>query len=48
MNYAWFLLSWLVGLVGIAAADWPTYRGDAERSGFTTDALPAKPSLAWT
>ncbi len=31
-----------------AAADWPTYRGDAERSGATTEPLPANLSLAWT
>lgn len=30
------------------AADWPTYRGDAARSGYTPDVLPAKLSLAWT
>lgn len=29
------------------AADWPTYRADATRSGYTTDRLPAEPSLAW-
>lgn len=28
-------------------ADWPQYRYDAARSGFTTDELPAKLSLAW-
>lgn len=31
-----------------AGADWPTYRGDAARSAYTADALPAKLSLAWT
>jgi outer membrane protein assembly factor BamB len=30
-----------------SAADWPTYRGDAARSGYTREQLPAKPSLAW-
>jgi outer membrane protein assembly factor BamB len=30
------------------AADWPTYRGDALRSGYTGDALPAALSLRWT
>ena len=30
------------------AADWPTYRGDANRSGFTTDRLPEKLSLHWS
>ena len=31
-----------------AAADWPTYRADAERSGFTPEKLPAELSPAWT
>ncbi|MBC7815703.1 MAG: PQQ-binding-like beta-propeller repeat protein, partial [Planctomycetaceae bacterium] len=31
-----------------SAADWPTYRGDAARSGYTSEALPAKLSHAWT
>ena len=30
------------------AADWPMYRGDAARSGYTSEKLPAKLSLAWT
>ncbi len=30
------------------AADWPTYRGDAARSGYTSESLPAKLSHAWT
>lgn len=30
------------------AADWPTYRGDAARSGYTFEVLPAKLSHAWT
>src|SRR5688500_4609270 len=30
-----------------SAADWPQYRGDAERSGFTAEKLPAELSLAW-
>src|SRR5688572_7878372 len=29
------------------AADWPQYRGDAERSGYTDEKLPAELSLAW-
>ncbi len=32
----------------VAAADWPTWRADAERSGYTAEQLPAKLSLAWT
>lgn len=34
--------------IGATAADWPTYRGDAERTGYTAESLPAKLSLAWT
>lgn len=30
------------------ATDWPTYRGDAARSGYTLERLPAKLSHAWT
>ncbi|MFH1920374.1 MAG: PQQ-binding-like beta-propeller repeat protein [Planctomycetota bacterium] len=30
------------------AADWPTYRGDSRRSGYTAETLPAKLSLQWT
>ncbi len=32
----------------VIAADWPTYRADAERSGYVDDRLPPKLSLAWT
>jgi outer membrane protein assembly factor BamB len=38
----------LVGAFPAGAADWPTYRGDAARSGYTAEALPAQLSLAWT
>jgi outer membrane protein assembly factor BamB len=34
--------------IGAMAADWPTYRGDTERTGYTAESLPAKLSLAWT
>jgi outer membrane protein assembly factor BamB len=30
------------------ASEWPQYRGDARRSGFTTETLPEEPSLLWT
>jgi len=33
--------------VKISAADWPQYRADAERSGYTPEELPAGLSLAW-
>ena len=29
------------------AADWPTYRADAQRSGYTAEQLPPTLSLAW-
>jgi len=31
-----------------ATADWPTYRGDAARSGYSPEPLPATLSLQWT
>ena len=31
----------------LLAADWPAYRGDAQRSGYTADELPAKLALHW-
>ncbi|MCA9014799.1 MAG: PQQ-binding-like beta-propeller repeat protein, partial [Planctomycetaceae bacterium] len=33
--------------LSLSAADWPTYRADAQRSGFTTDGLPEKLALHW-
>ena len=33
--------------LSLSAADWPTYRADAQRSGFTTDSLPEKLALHW-
>jgi len=34
-------------LAGASAADWPQYRGDSSRSGFTTEPLPNRLQLAW-
>jgi outer membrane protein assembly factor BamB len=31
-----------------AVADWPTYRADAARTGFTSQTLPSEMSLAWS
>jgi outer membrane protein assembly factor BamB len=31
----------------VQAADWPAYRADAQRSGFTTDDLPGELALQW-
>ena len=30
------------------AADWPTFRGDAARSGYSPDELPGQPTLLWS
>ena len=38
----------ICGWVVTAMADWPTVRSDAERSGYTSQNLPEKLSLAWT
>ncbi len=32
----------------VCAGDWPTYRADAARTGYTAESLPAALSLAWT
>ena len=41
------LLLCVLSMASTEAADWPMHRGDAARSGYTTDQLPAEPSLAW-
>lgn len=45
-SFAFFVL--LFTAVAASAADWPTYRADAERSGYVDDVLPAAPNLAWS
>ncbi len=40
-------LAWSVA-GSVADADWPTYRGDCRRSGYSTETLPAKLALRWT
>jgi len=40
------LLAWLAATAA-ASAGWPTYRGDAARSGYTADALPARLTVRW-
>ncbi len=48
------LVAWLVfvgliqSLVTAQAGNWPMFRSDAARSGYTSETLPAKLSLAWT
>jgi len=45
----WTVLAVCMGCaVGLARADWPTYRGDNQRSGISTEALEAPLSAAWT
>jgi len=49
MKFRLLCLVLAMGLARLApAADWPMYRGDAQRSGFTAEQLPADLSLAWT
>jgi outer membrane protein assembly factor BamB len=48
MRYIALFLLLLAPCLTTSAADWPQYRGDAERSGYTTEKLPAKLPLAWT
>ncbi|MBI5384725.1 MAG: PQQ-binding-like beta-propeller repeat protein [Verrucomicrobia bacterium] len=43
-----FLLTGALAAVQQARADWPTYRHDAARSGYTAEPLPAKLSLSWS
>ncbi len=46
-------LSWLLVLLGwgtvirTAAADWPAYRGNGQRTGYTAEPLPPQLELAW-
>lgn len=35
------ILTWLLGVACLQAADWPTYRGDYARSGVSSDPIPA-------
>ena len=43
-----FVILCLLLLIGpLGAADWPMYRSDANRSGYTPEQLPARPSLRW-
>ena len=47
-NTAFCFVLLLAGLPHGMAADWPQYRGDAERSGYTDEKLSDELSLAWT
>ncbi len=39
---------WLLFVVNIQAADWPTYRADSARSSYTPEQLPETLTLRWT
>jgi outer membrane protein assembly factor BamB len=41
------LLLCVTSIASTEGADWPMHRGDATRSGYTSDQLPTTPSLAW-
>ncbi|MEX0642310.1 MAG: PQQ-binding-like beta-propeller repeat protein, partial [Pirellulales bacterium] len=43
-----YLFMCVVGTASLKAADWPMYRCDASRSGYTSEQLPDNPTLAWT
>ncbi|MBI5684605.1 MAG: PQQ-binding-like beta-propeller repeat protein [Verrucomicrobia bacterium] len=49
-NFGWAAaIAFLVAAASSGfAADWPTFRGDAMRSGYTADALPEELSLCWS
>jgi len=47
-SFVYCVLSCLAGVAVVESADWPTYRADAERSGYTSDQLPERPTLAWS
>lgn len=44
----WILAATLLCSARGVAGDWPTYRADPERTGFTAEALPSNLSLLWT
>lgn len=48
-QHAWLfaLIVWSASAVGAHARDWPTYRADAQRTGYTSDTLPDDLTLHW-
>jgi len=44
---AWLLTACCLGLLPLAATDWPTYRGDYARSGVSADPVPDALDQAW-
>ena len=49
-RYLWMvvLLAASVWVTKVDGADWPTYRGDAQRSGYTSETLPDDLAFHWT
>ncbi len=43
-----FSLLYAIAISNMAAADWPTYRADASRTGYTAENVPADLHLQWT
>lgn len=46
--FSGFLLTLALSASGMQAADWPMYRADAGRSGYSPDPLPGQLELRWT
>ncbi|MBL7043087.1 MAG: PQQ-binding-like beta-propeller repeat protein, partial [Pirellulaceae bacterium] len=49
-SYPWFVVVFVALTLAISsshAADWPTYRADAARSGYTADPLPENLEVRW-
>ncbi|MEJ2703243.1 MAG: PQQ-binding-like beta-propeller repeat protein, partial [Sedimentisphaerales bacterium] len=42
------VIIWLLLVTGVQSADWPMYRADPARSGYTPEPLPERLSLRWT
>ncbi len=42
------VIAWLILVVDLQAADWPTYRADSARSSYTPEQLPKRLMLRWT
>ncbi len=48
MRFTFLVAAALLLPLTACGADWPTYRGDAARSGYTAEKLPGELSLSWT
>ena len=48
-RYTWLLVVLAIGTLfdAVDGADWPTYRGDARRSGYTNETLPDELVFHW-